>query len=248
MRDAVADVIAERSDLGARALPVGIAVSLLLHAAIFAALWVGANRPRSAIPVQTLNIRFAQPAPIAPSRPAPARRAAQPATKAAITPPKIEDTPPAPAVKPPPAKKEPYAPKQESIFGRSEKQVALPKTTPEVKSGAATPAEGFAVPEVGAAGVTGLEGGDFPFEIYVNQMTAKIGRNWLRPQITGEPLAEVYFVIERDGRIRDAKVNTPSGQGTFDRAALRAVLDSSPLPPLPFGYRGTWLGVRLTFH
>jgi TonB family protein len=58
----------------------------------------------------------------------------------------------------------------------------------------------------------------------------------------------VYFAIDRDGTIRDAKIETPSGDGTFDRAALRAVLESSPLPPLPFGYAGTYLGVHLTFR
>ena len=38
-----------------------------------------------------------------------------------------------------------------------------------------------------------------------------------------------------------------SGNGTFDRAALRAVMEASPLPPLPFAYNGTFLGVHLTF-
>jgi hypothetical protein len=39
-----------------------------------------------------------------------------------------------------------------------------------------------------------------------------------------------------------------SGSGLYDRAALRAVLESSPLPPLPFGYNGTYLGVHLKFR
>ena len=58
----------------------------------------------------------------------------------------------------------------------------------------------------------------------------------------------MHFVIERDGRIHDAAVEAESGNGTFDRAALRAVLEASPLPPLPFGYSGAYLGVRLIFR
>ncbi|HEX6178020.1 MAG TPA: energy transducer TonB, partial [Thermoanaerobaculia bacterium] len=75
----------------------------------------------------------------------------------------------------------------------------------------------------------------------------KIGQRWLRPQ-SGDARAIVYFRIERDGTIRDAAVTTASGSGTFDRAALRAVLEASPLPPLPFGYSGHYLGVHLTFR
>ncbi|PYQ53934.1 MAG: hypothetical protein DMF59_00450 [Acidobacteria bacterium] len=48
--------------------------------------------------------------------------------------------------------------------------------------------------------------------------------------------------------IRDAKVEDVSGNGLYDRAALRAVLEASPLPPLPFGYSGTYLGVHLKFR
>jgi len=58
----------------------------------------------------------------------------------------------------------------------------------------------------------------------------------------------VYFAIDRDGSIRDARVESASGNGLYDRAALRAILESSPLPPLPFGYNGTYLGVHLKFR
>ena len=64
-----------------------------------------------------------------------------------------------------------------------------------------------------------------------------------RPGIT----TTVKFVIDRDGKIHDIVTETESGNGTFDRAALRAVTESSPLPPLPFGYAGTYLNVHLTF-
>ncbi|HSN69754.1 MAG TPA: TonB family protein, partial [Thermoanaerobaculia bacterium] len=227
-----------------------VVASLFLHAVLFALLVIGARRAGEPEQVTRLNIRFA-PSPI--SRPGP------PAAKPAEV--KKEIAKPADAPKPPkveektPVKKEAYAPKQESLFGRSEKKV--PTAEPRAASEPAAPSlappgtavdEGFALPSVGAAGVTGLEGGDFPYTIYVNQMLAKIGRNWARPQAAGELLAQVYFVIDRDGRIRDTEIEKSSGSAAFDRAALRAIIESSPLAPLPFGYSGTWLGVHLTFH
>jgi len=115
-------------------------------------------------------------------------------------------------------------------------------------SSASGTARGVLWSHVGATGVTGLEGGDFPYTVYIDRMRTLIGSRWLRPQATSGEAATVYFVIDRDGTSRDAKLETQSGNGTFDRAALRAVLESSPLPPLPFGYSGTYLGVHLNFR
>src|SRR5205085_3030466 len=95
-------------------------------------------------------------------------------------------------------------------------------------------------PAVGTAGVTALEGGDCPYTLYIEKMKNLVGARWFRPQITGGAAVVVYFAVDRDGTIRDAKVETSSGSSTFDRAALRAVLETSPLPPLPFGYSGTF--------
>jgi TonB family protein len=99
----------------------------------------------------------------------------------------------------------------------------------------------------GSTGVTGIEG-DFPYTIYIDRMKNLIGQHWLRPQSGNGINTTVSFVIDRDGTIRDARNEIPSGDGTFDRAALRAVLEASPLPPLPFAYNGTYVGVRLTFR
>ncbi|MGH9459266.1 MAG: TonB family protein [Thermoanaerobaculia bacterium] len=242
MHDAVADVLAERGRPRRGALSATVLASVALHVALFGAVVVSARRATPPQRVSTLNIRFA---PTSMTRPAPAvETPAPPMPETKVQPPPVVEK-----ETPPPEKKEAYAPKQESIFGRSEKEVAPPEPRPAPPAPAvAPPVAAPAIPAVGTAGVTGFEGGDFPFTIYVDQMLAKIGRSWFRPQTGGEPLAKVYFVIERNGRIREAEVIESSGHGAFDRAAKRAVLDSSPLAPLPLGYRGTWLGVHLTFH
>jgi TonB family protein len=95
--------------------------------------------------------------------------------------------------------------------------------------------------------VTGLEGGDFPYALYIQGMHRKIGAVWARPQVPQGTATIIYFRINRDGTIVDAKIETPSGNATFDRAALSAVRSASPLNTLPYGYSGSFLGVRLTF-
>lgn len=246
MHDAVADILGERKRLG-RSGPAGFVVSLVLHAAL-GLLFVMAARGHRATDLRpVLSVRFA-PAKAAGVRPsAPAAQKSRPAPKS--------ETPAKEPEKEPEKTKAP--PVEKSLWGRSEKKPkedARPEPAAESDEASTripgTDAGGRigGVPGIGTAGVTGLEGGDFPYTIYIDRMLTIIGRNWFRPQTRTEPLVQVYFVIERDGRIRDPKVETSSGSSGFDRAALRAIIESSPLPPLPFGYSGTELGVHLTFH
>lgn len=156
--------------------------------------------------------------------------------------------PPKPAATPQPKKQV-----DSSVFGRSNKKetAALPakSATPLAGStGSGIAAASSNIPAVGSAGVSALEGGEFPYSMYIDRMLTLIGAHWFRPQAPGEAITRVVFVIQRDGTLRDARIESESGSGTFDRAALRAVIESSPLPPLPFGYTGNSLGVHLTFH
>ena len=260
MDDRVADVLAQRSRLD-RGAGTAVALSLLLHGAMAATgLFIALRKP-PAIQAPAINIRFAPAAP----RAAKSRRATKsaetvkPAT-APVAPPKpvtprIEAPTPEP-VKPVTAPVEKNT-APASAFGRSTKKASDAPPLPTPRAAAPSPtldgsaaAGGIAtttadVP-VGAAGVTGLEGGDFPYTVYIERMKTLIGGRWIRPQVNGAATT-VYFVINRDGTLRDWKVQSPSGNGTFDRAALRAVIESSPLPPLPYAYNGTYLGVHLTF-
>lgn len=250
MRDAVADVLEERQALSRREWS-GYPASILLHALIVVAL-VGLSRVPDAPQQPVLTVRLA----------AAAQPSAQTA-KAAVTSPappaaKVEPPPPAPK-KEEPKKAPPALKNQETLFGQAAKPKAEPKTPTEatpppreepVTPGAtfAEPTSGIGLPGVGSAGVTGLEGGDFPYTFYLERMVRLVGDNWMRPQTGADITAEIYFRIERNGTIRDARISKSSGNATFDRGALRAVLEASPLPPLPGGYRDRYLGVHLTFH
>lgn len=240
MDDRVGELLAERARLGSGAAP-GIAISLLLHGSIAAAIVYAAMHAAAPQTTSELNIHFAS----IPATPAPPVEtpAAAPPKKVAI--PEPVAAPPAPVVKSEP-KTVPL-----STFGKSTKkgsETPPPKPAPAAAQVVAKPGVvgGIDIP-IGSAGVTGIEG-DFPYTIYIDRMKTLIGQRWLRPQAGNGVVATVSFVIDRDGAIRDAKNEILSGNGTFDRAALRAVLEASPLPPLPFGYHGTYLGVHLTFR
>jgi len=90
----------------------------------------------------------------------------------------------------------------------------------------------------------------FEFPYYLRLMIGKISRNWRNPYSGhGEKvLATIYFQVLRDGVIIGPRVDKSSGAPTFDRAALRAVIISSPLPQLPPDYQERQLTVYLDFE
>lgn len=247
MHDAVADVLRERAALDRGALPAVMA-SIVLHAALTGAgVWAAMRHPAPK-PATMVNIQFASMPRSAPA----VARSARPAEPAVEQPkPRLQE--PAPKLREPAPAPQKAAARPEkgtvpfSPFGRSTKKGSEAPPAPE-PAPAAAGGVGTADIPVGGTGVTGLEGGDFPYTLYIQGMQRRIGSNWFRPRQTSAGAAAiVYFRVLRNGSITDARIETPSGNGAFDRAALSAVLSSSPLTPLPFGYAGTYLGVHLTF-
>jgi periplasmic protein TonB len=256
MRDRVADVLAQREALD-RGTGVGVLCSILLHAVLGALALYGAMHSSPSTPAKMVNIQLASmPA----ASPAPARaRAAAP--KPVVDAPKVEEPKieePKPRIEEPkPVVEKSVAAKPPekntvplSSFGRSTKKGSeTPAPAPVPAAPASNPIPGTTTDvAIGGSGVTGLEGGDFPHALYIQGMHRKIGSNWFRPQVSAGATVIVYFRILRDGTITEAKVQTSSGNSTFDRAALSAVRSASPLNPLPFAYSGTYLGVHLTFR
>ena len=74
---------------------------------------------------------------------------------------------------------------------------------------------------------------------YVQAVRNRVSSNWLlstiSPSLLNAPRVYVDFDINRDGSISNARVTQSSGIPEVDRSALRAVLASSPLAPLPAG-------------
>jgi TonB family protein len=241
MDDRVGEILAKRAALDAGAVPA-VVIAILLHGGLTAiAVYAAMHAPAIATSAPVITMTFAHPNPVGGQAPSPVLTQAQ--ARAPVPPlekPRPKITAPQPRaedVKPTTAKPVPNTVGM-SPFGRSTKKGS---ENPEVK--AATP-----VQTSEPVGVAGIEGGDFPYTIYIERMKTLIGQHWLRPQIAGSLSTTVHFVIDRDGTVRDVTIETPSATPAFDRAAQRAILESSPLPPLPFGYAGTYLGVHLKFQ
>lgn len=88
---------------------------------------------------------------------------------------------------------------------------------------------------------------DFPFAWYLRSVQAKITDRWAGKAIPGQqPWAT--FEINRDGRITGLAIEKPSGNPYYDQAALRAITEAAPFPPLPQEFSGPMLRVHLGFN
>ncbi|MGH9327647.1 MAG: energy transducer TonB [Terriglobia bacterium] len=102
-------------------------------------------------------------------------------------------------------------------------------------------------------GVLLFKGGNFGelYGWYVEAVKNRISSNWLlsiiNPQILSARRVYVEFDILRNGTIADVKLTQSSGIPEVDRSALRAVYASSPLAPLPAGYKGNNIHVDFYF-
>lgn len=93
---------------------------------------------------------------------------------------------------------------------------------------------------------------EFPFSYYLALLQSRIQSNWEPPYQSSRAGASkkaiVYFKIQRSGRITDIAIETRSGDYLFDQAAVRAVTLANPLPPLPYDFPQTSLGVHFEFE
>lgn len=107
---------------------------------------------------------------------------------------------------------------------------------------------------VGSAGLRGdlaVDARDFEFTYYLVLVRNRIAANWTPPAglATGgrRVRAVVAFRIGRGGGVTTVRMEEVSGMEFFDRSALRAVVLSDPLPPLPLGFPASELGVHFGF-
>jgi protein TonB len=232
----------------------GVVGTILLHVGVGAALLVASRipPPHRYISTQAVAVHLVTLASVRGARtvamPEP------PVSKPVIE--KPEDVPaPSPKALPLPEKqknkKEPPPP------------VHPAKTSPQAKTKATSsavdlpqPGEGAVGSPSGVAGVnsnfgtslSAFDSADFNYSYYVTQMLATIGANWFKPTDQAVTPPVIFFRINRDGSIADVRIERSSGLPFVDRAAQRAVLASSPLPPLPADFHEGSLGVHLKFE
>ena len=108
--------------------------------------------------------------------------------------------------------------------------------------------QGFGLSTSGGVGSgSTLDVADFCCPDYIAQMVEKIRANWTaRAEVPGQVL--VKYTIQRDGTIAGAEVERSSGYTALDISALRAVIGTRQLLPLPGAFPNQTLTVHLNFQ
>ena len=78
----------------------------------------------------------------------------------------------------------------------------------------------------------------FPMDEYRDNMSKLVKSKWLIPSNLKNTFGRtaVVFYIDRNGRVTGLRVEESSGNRSLDNAALSAVYNANPLPPLPEGF------------
>jgi protein TonB len=253
---AAVDSILERRSrrAGRRPEAVSLAAAALLHVAAVALVLLLPRLappppslsfvPVQIIPAQALGVRRPASRPKAPKPPEAEPEKPQPQPeKPAVEPPR-EDVPVLPAEKPEKKKPEPKPPPATGTGTNPAGTAQQPN-----QEGEASRRGGPTGSPVGSSAfgseIAGLDNPDFKFGYYIDQLLSAIDAQWMRPPLGDEVQATISFRIERDGSITDLEVAQSSGYNSFDLAALRAVQNAAPFPPLPRAYRHDSLGVNL---
>ena len=87
---------------------------------------------------------------------------------------------------------------------------------------------------------------------YAAEMLRRIRYHWQIPEIAqlGVPgVVRVHFTIERNGKVSSVEIQRESDHPPMDFAARDAIINASPLPPLPADLTGVEReGVTITFY
>ncbi len=91
------------------------------------------------------------------------------------------------------------------------------------------------------------------FRPYLTQVLTAVKRNWMRvwPESarmgrTGK--VSIQFSIDRRGMVPKLVIATPSGVDSLDRAAIAAISQTVPFPPLPTQFRGDLIKLQMNFN
>lgn len=134
---------------------------------------------------------------------------------------------------PPPAPDEPLSPEPDDAAGVGERGTGGNGTT-------------------GTGSGIGIEGGVLGAHApwYLVQLHDKIAAHWRPPPVIGRAgtaEAKFHFVLQADGSIVQVEALESSGVGNYDMSGMRAIYNSSPLPPIPEDLGEASLGITLTF-
>lgn len=229
----------------------GMAFSALVHVMLVTTIvLLNLDRAPARPPVYRINIRGAPKGP----------------RQAGIVQPAPSPTPPVPTPAPPIAGAE-RVPVEKAVPTSKRPAVkTAPQATPApVKSRAsgaptAAPSTKTSAPPTAGAGAVGGKGADvvnvrtdgieFPFPGYLQNIQRQIALAWNPRKVSAALIAEVKFMIRRDGSVAGIEVVKKSGDRVYDAdgaAAIEAVGVVRRFGPLPAGFRDDVLVVYFTF-
>lgn len=107
----------------------------------------------------------------------------------------------------------------------------------------------------GGMTIQGQGGGEFAarYPWYVESVRKRISDNWLQntidPAVRAARAAHtvVTFTINRDGTVKNVRLDTTSGNRSMDDSAMRAMQSIDKMPQLPSDWRGTTVDVTFDF-
>ena len=123
------------------------------------------------------------------------------------------------------------------------------KTAAESASRPSAAPLGQATGSIAGQGSLTLDVTDFPYTWYLRQVLQKVEERWQTQNRSNEPTQKprIYVEIRRDGSIAPPRIDQSSGSSFYDRAALRAITEASPFPPLPAEWANPSLRVLFNF-
>lgn len=124
------------------------------------------------------------------------------------------------------------------------------KTSVEPTTRPPAAALGQSTGSVAGQGSMTLDVTDFPHAWYLRQVLQKVEERWQTQNRPNEPdqKPRIYVEIQRDGSIASPRIERSSGSTFYDRAALRAISEASPFPPLPADWSKPALRVLFNFE
>ncbi len=226
----------------------------------------GAAAPQKPVAAAQIPEPAPKPEPVAPAPVKPPPPPPKPAAEVST----------APAPKPEPKKKEPVKPKEpppaeviKNAVSKMEKEVAKPRqrswqdtidrlrqqVEKEDRPAGAAAGAGSEPPgsAAGSRYGTGLTASQFrsQVEIYQAEIKYQVQKNWAFSELLSggrtDLTAVILFKIRPNGEISDIRFDRKSGNAHLDESAYRAIVKSSPLPPLPAGLFNGDYGVALGF-
>ncbi|MCI0531932.1 MAG: TonB family protein [candidate division Zixibacteria bacterium] len=139
--------------------------------------------------------------------------------------------------------------KQEKVVPKKSAPVSkkVQKEDPKKEEAELAPKKESSTQKIEGLGEAQFEGEKLDAPYYISIVFGRIKSMWANPVESTTLQATVRFTIQKNGEVVQTEIEQSSGNALYDQAALRAVMASGPLPPLPSHYAGNELTVHLNF-